>query len=305
MDLNLLKVFDAIYTSKHLTRAGENIFMTQPAMSHALRRLRYSFDDELFVRTPKGMVPTDYADRLAPLISSGLRELQAALDSSSGFDPATASHEFTIAVDEYSSLLVIPRLISMIRPIAPNVRISTKHVGATPDHVKGSDRQIYDYLDIGEIDVAIMSKQDHPPRCAEGFLYSEPAVCVVAENNTQVGDKMDLETYVKMGHVKAYLESDDDATVVDHALAKVGHKRNIVVSLPHLAAALSTVEKSDLVSIVPLHVAKSLGSMAKLRFLEAPIEIEDTSVLVWHRRWDESPASIWLRQMITEACADL
>ena len=306
MDLNLLKVFDAIYTNKHLTRAGENIFMTQPAMSHALRRLRYSFDDELFIRTPKGMVPTDFADRLAPLITNGLRELQAALDSSSDFDPTTASREFTVAVDEYGSMLVIPRLISTMRPVAPGISINTMHVGAGPHAVKGSERAIYDYLDIGEIDMAIMSRHDHPPRFEEGFLYSEPAVCVVSENNTEVGDKMDIETYVSMGHVKAYLESDDDATVVDQALAKVGHKRNIVVSLPHLAAALSTVEKSDLVATVPLRVAKSLGSIAKLRFLDAPLEIDPTFiVLVWHKRWDKSAASKWLREMITECCVDL
>ena len=262
MDLNLLKVFDAIYTNKHLTRAGEQIFMTQPAMSHALRRLRQSFDDELFVRTPKGMVPTAYADRLAPLITNGLRELQAALDSSAGFDPATAVHDFSVAVDETGSLLVVPRLIEKIRPVAPHVTISTIHIGTDPHDTKGTNRAIYEYLDSGEIDMAILSREDHPPRFKERFLYSEQAICVIAEDNGLVGDEMDIETYVRMGHVKVYLESDDEATIVDQDLTKLGHTSNVVVSLPHIAAAFSAVEKSDLVATVPLHVAKSMGSIA-------------------------------------------
>jgi len=251
-------------------------------------------------------MPTEFSDRLAPLITSGLRELQAALDSTATFDPALTKQEFTIAVDEYGSLLVIPRLLNRIRPIAPGISIRTIHLGTTPHDTAGSDRAIYDYLDIGEIDMAIMSRRDHPPRFKEGFLYSEPAVCVVSESNTEVGKKLDLETYLSLGHVRAFLESDEHDTPVDHALQKIGHTRNIVVSLPHLAAALSTVAQSNLIATVPLRVAKSLGQIAKLRFLEPPLELETSFiVLVWHRRWDESPSSKWLRQMITDCCAEL
>ena len=282
------------------------MFMTQPAMSHALRRLRNVFDDELFIRTPKGMLPTDCANKLAPLISHGLAELQTTLEISMSFDPATAEHQFCVAVDEYGCLRVIPRLIERIRPIAPGVKIQAIDVGTKPDETKGSDRIINHYLDTGEIDLAIMFTHDHPPRFKEEFIYSEPAVCVISENNTLVGDKMDLQTYLDLGHIKLYLVSDENLTVVDKALEKLGCSRKVFMSLPHLGTALSAVANSNLVATVPLQVAKSFGPIAKLRFLEPPIELGASSIVtVWHRRWDKDPASVWLRKMIKESCADL
>src|SRR3984957_20162582 len=123
IDLNLLVVFDAVMQERSVTRAGGRIGLSQPAMSHALNRLRYMLKDELFVRTPKGMIPTPRAEMLAPPLRNALSEMQLALEPAT-FDPASSDRRFTIAVNNYSAIVLGPPFIAAVSAVAPGVTLS-------------------------------------------------------------------------------------------------------------------------------------------------------------------------------------
>src|SRR5258707_521485 len=128
-DLNLLIVFDAVMQERSVTRAGSRIGLSQPAMSHALNRLRYMLKDELFVRTPEGMVPTPRAEALAPPLRNALSEMQLALEPTA-FDPASADRRFALAVDNYSAVVLVPPLVAAVAASAPAVRLDMRPPGS-------------------------------------------------------------------------------------------------------------------------------------------------------------------------------
>ncbi len=305
-DLNLLKVFDAIYCCRHLTRAGERICMSQPAMSHALRRLRDLFQDPLFIRTSDGMVPTARAEEVAPLVGEALDRVQSALAAPHAFDPGTAEHVFTVGVNDYGSFLVIPGLMSHLRKQAPGIRVRTIQIGTTQLEHRGYHQTSYEHLDAGSIDISIMHRRNHPSRFDEEPLFAEASVCIVARENSAVGEKMDLETFLRLGHVKVYFESDEDPTWIDLELESRNLTRRVVVTLPHFPAAFATVAGSDLVATIPLRMATAFAPTDRLRFLEPPIPpLENQIVQVWHRRNTGSPTHRWLRGMVKEVCKEL
>src|SRR5580658_1572501 len=127
-DLNLLIVFDAVMQERNVTRAGSRIGLSQPAMSHALNRLRYMLGDELFVRTPDGMAPTPRAEMLAEPLRNALSDLQLALEPAT-FDPAWSDRSFSIAVNNYGAVVLSPPLAAAVRAVAPNVRLDLRPSG--------------------------------------------------------------------------------------------------------------------------------------------------------------------------------
>jgi DNA-binding transcriptional LysR family regulator len=137
-DLNLLIVFDAVMQERSVTRAGSRIGLSQPAMSHALNRLRYMLKDELFVRTPDGMAPTPRAETLAQPLRNALSEMQLALEPTA-FDPAASDRRFSLAVNNYAAVVLVPPLVAAVSAAAPAVRLDLRPSG-TLDLVERLDR---------------------------------------------------------------------------------------------------------------------------------------------------------------------
>jgi DNA-binding transcriptional LysR family regulator len=286
-DLNLLVVFDGLMQERSVTRAGTRLGMSQPALSHALNRLRYLLKDQLFVRTPGGMVPTPRAEQLARPLRQALADMQHALEPEA-FVPAKASRRFSIAINNYAAIVLAPPLVSAVIAAAPYVQLDLRPSGTI---------DVLDRLDHGDLDIAIGTFDRTGERFASAGLLEDEFVAVMRPGHPAARQRLTLSTFGALGHVDIS-SSGDDTGFIDRSLATRGAKRQIALRLPYLAAG-PVLAKLDLVATLSRRVAEALvrGTPLELRalpFASPPVRIS----LLWHRRLDGSPAHRWLRELL-------
>jgi DNA-binding transcriptional LysR family regulator len=289
IDLNLLVALQALLTERHVTRAAARMGLTQPAMSHALGRLRTTLGDPLLVRGQSGLQLTARAASLVDPLDRLLRDASALLAAPT-FDPKTSTRRFRIATSDYMEIVLMPRFLEHLSEEAPNIDIVMVR------HAQGTAQ-----LDEGEADLMMV-----PPGPLERSdtraqrILDEKFVCVVRADHPTVGKKMTLDRYVELGHVLVSPRGDG-VGLVDHALAKVGRTRRVAVVVPHFLVAPFLVERTDYVLTVAARIARSLLPAVKLKLLPVPAELDlpgfDVRV-VWHERDHADPAHAWLRTRI-------
>jgi DNA-binding transcriptional LysR family regulator len=294
LDLNLLRVFDAIYRERHLTRAGVRLCLTQPAMSHALARLRATFDDELFVRSTRGLEPTPRADQIATPIAEAIDAVQRALASVAHFEPQTARMRVRVGLTDYGSWVVLPRLGLSLERQAPGIDLETVHVNV---------ESARDLLDRGQLDLAIVASGEHPPRFGSRLAMSERYVCVAAADHPEIGDTLTEEVFLSCSHVLVS-PSSEQRSIVDRLLAARGKQRHVRLQVPFLMGVPRLVAHSRLLCTVPEHLAGELAAAHGLRTFELPFEgaVVDYHA-VWHARDETSAANRWLRDQVLACCA--
>jgi DNA-binding transcriptional LysR family regulator len=314
LDLNLLRVFDAIMEERSVLRAGQRICLSQSAVSHALARLREMLDDELFIRTATGMQPTARALTMAPLIREAWKSLEAAIGLPK-FEPGSSTRRFTIAVSDFVTMVMIPHLLGLLRREAPLVDLVIR-----PD----SRIDLTEQIDLGQIDAAIGTFSDVPARFRLNSLFAYDDVLIA--NSSQELGKLSLEKLSGLSIATVSLHGEHegivDGFVSERGLARrsemydrialerafSGSKRSprIAVSLPHFLALPSLLEGTHLTAIVPRPLAKSLAHMHPLSTHELPYRttLVDVSV-VWHERNTGDAPQEWLREMLRRATEPL
>jgi DNA-binding transcriptional LysR family regulator len=284
-DLNLLIVFDAVMQEKNLTRAGRRLGMSQPAVSHALARLRHMLKDELFVRTPEGMRPTPRAERIAEPVRAALQELQVTLEADE-FVPAESSREFTIAANNYAARAVIPGLVHSVAKLAPSVVLDVRPVGLL---------NVLDQLDNGSVELALSSLMEGGDRfkCV-GLLEDEYVAVLASDHPEAAAAELTIEHFAALPHV-SITSSGDDAHFVDDALSEHGLARFVAIKVP-LHSLRSVLIGSQAVAVLPRRVAADLTTHAPLTLRALPFPSPRISLsMIWHRRLDSHPAHRWLR----------
>ncbi len=291
VDLNLLRVFLAIWESGSLTVAGEHLGLTQPAMSHALARLRRLLDDPLFVRTPAGMEPTATAERLFEPINTALALIRTTLHAQEHFDPRTAARAFRLAMSDMSEFFFLPPLLARLEQEAPGVKLEVLQVPV--------DR-LADALRSREIDLAIGYLPGLERNCATQHLFSDSHVCMVRARHPQAGRKLTLATLLKMKHV--FVPSNATGhRMVEQWLMESGVHRHIVLRLPHFTVAPEIVRGTDLAVLLPRSIAERFNRGRAYRLLEIPVALPSIDVNVyWHPRFDADQAVGWLRDLLLE-----
>jgi DNA-binding transcriptional LysR family regulator len=288
-DLNLLVVFDAVMRERSVTRAGNRLGLSQPALSHALARLRHMLKDELFVRTPKGMVPTPRAEQLALPVRQALDELQHSLEPTQ-FDPSKATRTFQVAVDNYAAVVLVGPIASRILKTAPGVTLEFRPSGTL---------NLTDMLDRGEIDSAIGTFAEPGERFSRQPLLQDDFVIVLRKNHPAAidGKKLSIETFAALSHLE--VSSVRDATdFVDQALARRKLVRRIGLSAPFLSA-VRILLASDMVSIFRRRIAEELVRYRPLVIRPLPHSSPTMeTAMIWHRRLDHQPAHRWLRELV-------
>jgi len=284
-DLNLLVVFEAVMQDGSVTRAGKRLGMSQPALSHALNRLRYLVKDQLFIRTPKGMVPTPRAEQLALPLRHALAEMQRALEPET-FVAAQANRRFSIAVNNYAAIIMAAPLVAAVAAAAPLVQLDLRPSGTL---------DVFDRLDSGDLDVAIGTFD------AVGERFGS---AVMRRGHPAGRSKLSAEAFGALAHV-AISSSGDDTGFIDRSLATRGARRRIALRLPYLSAG-AVLGQSDMVATFSRRVAEAMvrGSALQLRDLPFTSPTVRTSML-WHRRLDGHPAHRWLRDLITSVSRGL
>lgn len=295
VDLNLLVALDALMSERNVTRAARRIGLSQPAMSNALSRLRALFDDELFVRSGRGMEPTARAQSLAVPVSEALRRIEETLAPALAFDPANLDREMRIAMTDNSMAVLLEALIGRFRQAAPKLDLHIKNsraAGMTP------------MLDDGEIDMAIGVAGELEARHRALPLYSDRIVGIAKRGRFSPAGP-NLEDFVAAEHVLVTPRSGPEG-VVDRELANLGLSRRVFLTLPQFIMAPYAVAKADLVACLPARIALAKAQVLDLEIFNPPVEVPDFTVsLIWHGRDDAEPAHRWLRETVGEVVREV
>lgn len=295
IDLNLLVVFDAIMRDRSVTRAGLRLGLSQPAMSHALIRLRHMLKDELFIRSPNGMVPTPRAEQLATPIRVALDGLQQSLEPIR-FEPSEATTTFRIAVDNYAAIVLVAPITAHIARTAPGVMLDFRPSGTL---------NVLDQLDRSELHLAIGPSGVQGERFSRRRLLQDQFVVVHRKGHPSSKEQeFSTETLAHLPQLEIS-SAKFGPDFVDAGPGKLRSAMKPAMRAPFLAAA-QILATSDLVAVLPLNVAKSMIKSHHLvfhRLSRSPKPIE--AAMIWLRRLDNLPAHAWLRDVIGQVTKGL
>jgi DNA-binding transcriptional LysR family regulator len=300
LDLNLLRVFDAILETRSVTVAASTLNLTQSAVSNQLARLRDAFDDPLFVRTSEGMVPTPRAMAMADQIRKSLVAIRLCLEEQLGFDPATSDRTFKVFMSDVGQLVFLPRLLERITRVAPLVSIHTVQV--PPSRLRDLA------LESGEVDLAAGYFEDFDGSFRQQMLFEESYVGMVRRGHPTIRDTLSLETFLGTPQL-VYKPTGGghglQASAVDQAFALADVPRRVTVRAAHSMGMTSVVSSTDLLVIVPGRLAAACSELAEVNILALPIEIPKFQVkLHWHERFHHDPGNRWLRGLFAELFQD-
>ncbi len=294
VDLNLLKAFDALMSERAVTRAAGRIGLSQPAMSHALSRLRSLFTDELFVRTPTSMEPTARAREIAPLISAAIEHIEAALNLGVGFDPAKSAAIFTAGMAEYAEVALVGRLAASFAQQAAKATLRlTPLTGA----------EAAEQLDSGAIDVAVAHLRALPAHFDSMVLLHDPFVLISRRGHPLAGPPPSIETYAALNHILVSPRGDTIGAI-DRMLADFGLKRRVALLVATYLALPVALAASDLVATVPRRTAQQIAATGEIEIIPLPIDLSMTVSMAWHRRAASEPAQAWFRSLLIDAASE-
>ena len=295
LDLNLLVALRSLLEERHVSRAAMRVGLTQPAMSNALGRLRRLFGDELLVRTPNGMQLTPRALTLAGPLEAALELLETALGGE-GFAPETSRRSFTLAMADYTALVVLPPLKRRLARTAPGVDLVILNA------VRGQGVAL---VDRGEADLAIGLLPEPPAHLRTQVVYRDRLVCMARAGHPAFRRPLTLDRYVALPHVLVRAPGDQ-RSVVDRELEKLGRQRRIEVLLPHYLVVPQLLAATDLVATEPDRLRKCFAGQLPLAARKLPFEGPDIEVVqAWHVRSDRDPAHRWLREQLALIVADV
>lgn len=291
LDLNLLRALDALLDERNVTRAAERLGVTQPAMSGMLQRLRESIDDPLFVRTQRGIVPTQRAQEIAAPLKQILAGVGSLLQPAV-FVPATASFTLTIAATDYAQSAIAVPFLMALRHLAPNIRVALLPI---------QDLQIQSALERGTVDLALITPETTPPELHARRLFDERYVCVMRSGHPAASRPLDLDTFCRLDHALVSYSGGAFSGITDEVLAGLGRRRRVSLSVKNFLVLPEIIRASDLLAVVPSRLVKDLPGLTSVA---PPVEVPGfTKVLAWHARSHRDAGHRWLRELLVETCA--
>lgn len=294
-DLNLLVAFDVLLQERNVTRAAERLFLSQPAMSGMLARLRHAFGDELLVRVGRNLEPTEFAASIAERLHECVLELEDLLAETRPFDPATDHRAFRIGASDYSALLLFGPIVRTLLDVAPHMSINFLRLDLT-----ASER-----LNVGEIDFAIFPTHIEPGLPSTP-LFDDTWVCAAWDKHPTLGEELTIEEFLRHPHMSFNISDPGHVSVADEFLARNNHERRIVASTESFTAAPFLLRGTTLLTILPGRLAERMQQAAEIRLLELPFDVPPLrEKLVWNPRFTASPGHVWMRERLVEAAGTL
>ncbi|MDG2954815.1 LysR family transcriptional regulator [Bisgaard Taxon 10/6] len=288
LDFNLLKALHVLLEERNVTRAAERLALTQPAVSGMLNRLRHKLGDPLFVRSARGIIPTDRALALAEPLQKIINDIEQ-LVAPSHFEPATLERTFTLGMTDNAIHCVGIPLLLTLQKIAPKVRLVFLSI---------QGRDIEKMLEQGELDLAVICDPAVSPNLFVRRLHHERYVCAMREQHPILQKKWTLDSFCSLNFVLVSLFGDSFVGVTDKALEKIGSSRNVVLSVQSFAIVPELLRQSDLAAVVPHHLVRNAHGIITR---EIPFEVEGyDKVMTWHERTQHDPVQKWLRDVMLQ-----
>ena len=306
LDLNLLRVFDAIMAERSLTRAAHNLSLTQPAVSNALRRLRETLGDDLVRRTGAGMEPTPRAQALWPVVQAALAQLESVLVPGH-FVPAQAHNTFVLAMADATAAELMPRMVGILAAEAPGVSVRVLPL-STRDPRRLLDEEVVD-LAIGFFpavltDLSAQRQAGALVAYAHQRLYDGEYGCLMRKNHPLARAPLTLDAYCAARHLLVTF-SGRLSGFMDEALAALGRERRIVLTVNQFFTAGRVVARSDLLTVLPLHFFGMTGMEDELVWRPLPLSLPAVHVdALWHQRRRHGAAHEWLRAVVARSASE-
>jgi DNA-binding transcriptional LysR family regulator len=292
MDLNLLRVFQAVSEERSLTLAGNRLHLSQPAVSYAVNRLRELFGDPLFVRTRDGMQPTPMALELAKPIGRALQAVQDALRFAGGFDPAASTRTFRVSMTDVAEMVFLPAICEQLRIAAPHVQLKVEQV---------PQGEIVEALRTGRLDFAIGNLPALKELTRHSLLFSESYCCLTRKRAGLPRRKeLTMEEFKALSHVQVR-SAESSHSQVAQALLEMGVERQVALEIPHFSVLPLILGQSDLAATLPLRIAKLFNAGEQFRIYDLPVELPAVDVMLhWHEEFEDDQGSRWLRQLVLD-----
>ncbi|RAR56684.1 LysR family transcriptional regulator [Paraburkholderia unamae] len=293
LDLNLLRALDALLDERNVTRAAQRLSLTQPAVSAMLTRLRESFDDPLFVRSQRGIVPTERALQLAAPLKQVLSDIEQMLQAPA-FEPREAELTLTIASTDYALRAVVVPFLARLRQEAPGIRAVIVPV---------QHERLQAQLESGDVDMALITPETTPADLHARRLFDERYVCVMRADHPAAARRLTLERFCALDHALVSYAGGSLSGVTDEALARIGRARRVTVSVNSFLVLPDILLTSDLIAVVPSRLAQGVQGLA---VVEPPLEVPGfTKTLAWHERTHRTPGQRWVRALLFGTCEGL
>lgn len=289
LDLNLLRVFDAVARERHVTRAAERLNLSQPAVSNALNRLRAALGDELFLRRPGGVEPTELALELAPSVAEVLDRLRETFAAHAPFDPAKASRIFTIGFSEYAEAVLVPPLIARMAQDAPHCIVASRHADRT---------NVFELLERGEIEMAIAVLGEPPAIYTRLRLLPEEFLTLMRRDHPLARGALTLERFLSVPHLLHSPNGSRDGAI-DRVLGEQGQTRRLGGVVAHLSAVPQILARTDMIITLSARLARQMAEAHGLVPRPPPVAINHTRLsLVFHRRFEADQGHAWVRRLL-------
>ena len=294
VDLNLLRVFDAVLRERGVTRAAQRLRLTQPAVSNALGRLRALFGDALFVRTPRGMEPTPFARELDEPVRQALALIESALAQRAGFDAASSTRAFRFYMSDLGEISFLPPLVERAQRVAPGVRLESVALGL---------EDIEEALAGGALDLAIGFLPGLGGPVRRRRLFRDPYVCLMRADHPRIGARLTRKLFLEASHALVS-SSGSGHRVIEEALERNGLTRRIALRVPHFTVVPMVLARTDMLLTLPARVARVYEAGGRFKSLPPPVPIPAADVGVhWHERFERDPGNRWLRELVLEMFA--
>jgi DNA-binding transcriptional LysR family regulator len=285
LDVTVLLVFSGLMRLGKATLVAEELGLTNSSISHALRRLRDVFGDELFLRRPHGLEPTAFARSIEPAVQSALEALQGALAGPDSFEPAHSDAHVRLAAQDYEIATIVPALLARMRAVAPGMTLSIQAL-TKPDALKA--------LEAGDVDLALGFFPELAATFLSTFLLEETYLVAAHPSHPFLQEGQGLDAYLSADHLLV----SGDATmsgIVDQVLAAQGLKRRVALSVPLFLPALAMLPGNAMLATLPAALVTAHAARFGLAFAPPPVDIRAFPVqAVRHMREEKNPMINWL-----------
>ena len=312
LDLNLLRVFDAVLRERNVLRASEAIHLSPSAVSHALSRLRAFFNDELLIRTATGMEPTARALEIAPLVRDALVTIERAVGPQR-FEPGSTDRHFSIAATDYMTAVVLPHFFRAMAIAAPRASVTV---------LPASRIDLTAQIDVGRIEIALGSFSNVPPRLREEALFEERDMLITASDHPLAGSRIGLEQLADLPLLVVSTGGSEEGLLSERGLTRrtemfdrsaliaafntLGKWPDFKIVQPHFLAIPSLIAGTQTAAIVPASLAKVFTQAGTAYAGELPWHAPTRTVqMIWHERHSHDPGNEWLRTMLADAARNV
>lgn len=292
LDLNLLPVFDALIRVRNVSRAAEQLDMSQSAVSHALKRLRLFFGDQLFLKTGGGMQPTPRALELLEPVLAVMGAVRGQLLVREGFDAATSRRSFSLCLTDMGELIFLPKLIERLRQAAPGCTLRTLQLPMN---------QIEAALERGDADLALGSLRTVPDGLYQQQLFMRSFVTIVNRRNRRIGEALTRAQFFEMEHIVVSMSGRrEDA--YDSIVDQLAGPRRVYLTTSHFLTVPMIIEQNpDLIATVPRELATRFAAYRSVKAVDTPVDVPPFAIRQhWHPRYQHDAANSWLRRQVKD-----